>query len=570
MKKTTFLKMVLVVMLLAIGSINSFSQTTIAGWDFSTQTGGNGNYGTSPLAVTTKDANVTIGDLTRGSGFGTLTNSGAASAWGSTNFTASGTLDGEITANKYFSFTITANTGYKVSLAGISAYNIRRSSSGPTTGQWQYQIGSNAFINIGNSITWGTGTTSSGNAQAAIDLTGISDLQNVLESSIITIRLVCYGASGTGGTNYLKDLGNTTSNDLIITGTTASTTGPILAITPSFSISTGNYFSAQNISLSSTTSGAKIYYTTDGSTPDNTKILYNSAISVATTTTIKAIAYDASGSNPSSIATATYTFPTSVATIADLRAAATPGFYKLTGEAVLTLKSATRNSKYIQDATGAVLIDDNSGIITTAYNVGDGITGITGTTALYNNMLQFTPVTDPGAATSTNNTVTPAIVELADLANNPGKLVKVLNATITGSANFTASASYNLNGSSTTVIRTQYADLNYIGQAIPTTAQDITGVVLIYNSTAQLVPRSLSDFTPTLGTSLNPVKDNSIHTENGHVILSASANQTVEIFSALGQKLLSLKAVEGMNTIPVSAKGLILVKVGNQISKVIL
>ena len=195
----------------------------VAAWDFSTQTGGTDNFGTNPLIVTTKDANVTIGSLTRGSGLVILSpNTGAASAWGSNNFTVSGTLDGEITANKYFYFTITTNTGFKVSLSGIAAYNIRKSSSGPTTGQWQYQLGSGSFVNIGSAITWGTVTTASGNPQPAIDLSGISDLQNVFANTTITFRLVCYGATSSGGTNYLKDLGNSTANDLIINGTVAS------------------------------------------------------------------------------------------------------------------------------------------------------------------------------------------------------------------------------------------------------------------------------------------------------------------------------------------------------------
>lgn len=71
-------------------------------------------------------------------------------------------------------------------------------------------------------------------------------------------------------------------------------------------------------------------------------------------------------------------------------------------------------------------------------------------------------------------------------------------------------------------------------------------------------------------TGLTPTKNTNIYASNGNIVLSASANQTVEIFNAVGQKLLSHKAVEGINTIPVSTKGLVLVKVGNQISKVIL
>ncbi|MEI6752953.1 MAG: FISUMP domain-containing protein [Paludibacter sp.] len=227
-------KTLLLIISIVLGS-STINGQTLAGWDFSTQAGGAGNFGTSPLAATTSVANASIGSLTRGSGFGTLSGAGVVGAWGSANYTVSGTLAGEITANKFFSFTITPNAGFKVSLSGISAYNIRKSSTGPTTGQWQYQIGSGTFQNIGNAITWGSNTTATGNAQTAIDLSTIPDLQNV--TSVITLRLVNYGATNVGGTCYIKDLGNTTGNDLIVNG--AVSTAYVAPSISSFSPTTG-------------------------------------------------------------------------------------------------------------------------------------------------------------------------------------------------------------------------------------------------------------------------------------------------------------------------------------------
>lgn len=267
--------------------------------------------------------------------------------------------------------------------------------------------------------------------------------------------------------------------------------------TPTFDPAGGNYLTSQNVTLSCATAGSTIYYTTDGSDPDNTDTEYTEAIIVSNTTTIKAIAY-ATDYDPSAIASATYTFPTEVADIATLRAQATGStWYKLTGEAVLTYQTANRNAKYIQDATGAILIDDNAGNITTSYNLYDGITGITGTLTSYQNMLQFVPVTDPGAATSTGNTVTPEEVTLANLTTaHQAKLVKVLNTTISETGNFAASTNYTLTDGSkgTGVLRTAYTDLNYIGTPIPEVPQDLTGVVLQYNAAIQLVPRSTADF----------------------------------------------------------------------------
>ncbi len=78
------------------------------------------------------------------------------------------------------------------------------------------------------------------------------------------------------------------------------------AATPTFSPAPGVYSSAQPVTLSDTTSGATIYYTTDGTTPTTASAQYNGAISVAADTTIKAIAA-ATGYSPSAVATGTYT-----------------------------------------------------------------------------------------------------------------------------------------------------------------------------------------------------------------------------------------------------------------------
>jgi hypothetical protein len=66
-----------------------------------------------------------------------------------------------------------------------------------------------------------------------------------------------------------------------------------------------------------------------------------------------------------------------------------PVVYTITGEVILTLQGNYRNHKYIQDATGAILIDDVAGTITTTYDLGDGITGITGELSMFENMRQF-------------------------------------------------------------------------------------------------------------------------------------------------------------------------------------
>ena len=78
------------------------------------------------------------------------------------------------------------------------------------------------------------------------------------------------------------------------------------AATPNFSPAPGSFDSVQQVTLSDTTPGAIIYYTTDGTTPTTSSLRYAQAIPVLQTTTIRAMAV-ASGYAMSDIATGMYT-----------------------------------------------------------------------------------------------------------------------------------------------------------------------------------------------------------------------------------------------------------------------
>ena len=73
---------------------------------------------------------------------------------------------------------------------------------------------------------------------------------------------------------------------------------------PTFSPAAGTYAEAQDVTISCATTGANIYYTIDGTEPTSESTAYTSAITVSSTTTIKAIAYV--GNEASTVATAIY------------------------------------------------------------------------------------------------------------------------------------------------------------------------------------------------------------------------------------------------------------------------
>jgi hypothetical protein len=88
------------------------------------------------------------------------------------------------------------------------------------------------------------------------------------------------------------------------------------ATVPTFSPAGGTFSSTQTVTLSDATPGAVIYYTTNGSTPTASSAKYVSALSIGTTTTVKAIAA-ATGYYTSAVSSATYniSFPGSSSSV---------------------------------------------------------------------------------------------------------------------------------------------------------------------------------------------------------------------------------------------------------------
>ena len=77
------------------------------------------------------------------------------------------------------------------------------------------------------------------------------------------------------------------------------------AATPTFSLAAGSYTGAQIVSISDATTGATIYYTTDGSTPTTTSAVYAAPLTISATKTLNAVAKSAT-TNASTVASATY------------------------------------------------------------------------------------------------------------------------------------------------------------------------------------------------------------------------------------------------------------------------
>jgi len=155
---------------------------------------------------------------------------------------------------------------------------------------------------------------------------------------------------------------------IVVTGTSGSNTetttvtlnvsSAIAAATPTFSPPGGTYTVAQSVTISHTTPGATIYYTTNNTTPTTNSNVYNSPIAVSSSETIQAIAV-ANEYPQSAVAMATYTVIIPVA--------ATPTFGLASGT------YATAQLVAISDTTpGATIYYTTDGTAPTANSAAYG------------------------------------------------------------------------------------------------------------------------------------------------------------------------------------------------------
>lgn len=121
-------------------------------------------------------------------------------------------------------------------------------------------------------------------------------------STLLTLSI--FAASALLFTGCAANTSTSTNAAPAAGGGTPATPG--IAATPAISPAAGTYSSAQSVTLSDSTTGATIYYTTNGVAPSTSSAIYSGPISVGASEVIEAVAV-ASNYTDSSLAKANYT-----------------------------------------------------------------------------------------------------------------------------------------------------------------------------------------------------------------------------------------------------------------------
>ena len=152
-------------------------------------------------------------------------------------------------------------------------------------------------------------TINSSTAGATIYYT--TDGSTPTTSSAVFGSPIAVAGNGTTMTIKAMAVSQGMTNSVVASATYTIINSQVVA-TPTFFVPAGTYSTDQSVMINSSTAGATIYYTTDGSTPTTSSAVFSSPIAVAgngTTMMIKAMAVS-SGMTNSAVASATYVIST--------------------------------------------------------------------------------------------------------------------------------------------------------------------------------------------------------------------------------------------------------------------
>lgn len=350
-----------------------------------------------------------------------------------------------------------------------------------------------------------------GDAAVSTETTGAKNVTNVYQIAD------AYQAAGNVYTIKVTSAHNTQITYIKV----YEAASPAAVAAPTFNPVGGSYFTAQNLTISTATSGAAIYYTLDSSDPKTNGILYgdNQVIPINQTTVVKAIAV--LGEDTSNVTTATYTLniPVELATIEAFKAAEHDNntIYKITGDVKVLGQYDNKKYTFIQDmgqgTYAALCIYDNNGSNINTYNPGDVISdGVYGKYKNYNGLVELVPVEGlPFAEGTPGEVIAPDVRTLDNVLAYydwfEGKLVTIKGLT------FTESQTFGTNTATKGAIATQGENTIKVYNTLGTITgvevsegmtADVTGYIIRYGEDIEIAPRGSEDIVEVVGPAVAP------------------------------------------------------------------
>lgn len=414
---------------------------------------------------------------------------GAARADAVFDFTAPATLNPAypeaITAETYESLGATEdktssgiNYYFSVDQVAFTNGNVKvtpRHVSGDNPPRLYYQYSGAVQLRAYKSATFVVETTD-GSSLTEIAITG----SNLTSNYITSVSTGTYSTGKwTGNASSVEiTVGVSTVKFQTLTITTAVDDPTAAPAAPTFSLAEGKYYDPQTVGISAA-DDSDIYYTTDGSDPTTGSTKYAGPVEIAVTTTLKAIAVR--DGKTSEVAAATYTIAErqTISTVADILKLE-DGTQLVVG-CDLTVGWCSSRNVFATDGNAFIQVYP---AVAPGFEQGTVIkAGWIGTYKLYFDTPEIVPVGDFTPTTEAGTFVAPVVAASQigiDYVNYVLTLQKVTftEATPATRSNWTVT----VDGVELTFRN------NYTLESQPAGTYDVTAVVSVYNSAAQLYP----------------------------------------------------------------------------------
>lgn len=353
---------------------------------------------------------------------------------------------------------------------------------------------------------------------SAAPLTKAQTKDSVWTAKLSTVDSVYNVTVPSGAKYFYYTVTNNNNSQVAFRITYAEAEGTVAK--PTFTPAATDFVGSATVTLAAG-EGLDIYYTLDGTEPTTTSTKYSEPFTLSATTTVKAIAYNATTSKASEVAEKTYT-KHELMTCAEVNAAKQDAFVALNKVTVVYVNGG---NTYVKDATGYALIYAyDFGLV-----AGQEVEGLQGTMDIYKNLPEVKPSVVLKDLTITEGTVPePELQTTVPTMAEINKYVKFENVEM-------ESGKFTKDGRQTVVGKVGEANVNFyntfkIEKTFEAKKYNVIGFVTVYDKTIQIAVVSAEEVSEP-----QPAVSPYCQTEVGH-FLAENADPNSYVLLSIGSK----------------------------------